>query len=118
MDSAYSDPYWNAMATYAVGLSNNGFYKELHQTSPGRFAGLPLYSNEYSYLSMLHGNNSSYPYTGTIKDFTRGEISNFPKIQSKVQTCSERTFNPAGCQLGAVSTIINGAEKRVVKHLY
>lgn len=106
-ESYRNDPHWNAMARYALGDSNNGFYKKFNQGTVGMNSPMNLYSNEYSYLSMKHGSNSAYPYSGGVRDFMPGMMARFPNLTEEVKECSHQTFDPVGCQMKAITTVIN-----------
>ncbi|RLI45256.1 hypothetical protein DRO61_10950 [Candidatus Bathyarchaeota archaeon] len=117
-DSQYKDPHWGAMARYALGPANNAYYKQYQQSSPGMTDGMFITSNEYGYNQMYHGNNYSLPYNNNIQYFSPiiSKVSNFPKLQDQVDACTRITYQPHGCNHGAVSQVYTDAKDYAQHH--
>ena len=105
--SEYMDnPHWAAMYNRAVSDPANGgqTYKRWVMGSPGMMHPMFIYSNEYSYTAMKHGQNDYNPYQGGLMNFSPGVT---PNLQRQVDQCTTQTANPAGCQLGAVQQVFS-----------
>lgn len=109
----YKNPHWEALAKSALGPSNNGFYKEFQQSSPGMTNGMFITSNEYAYNQMYHGNNYALPYNNNIHYFSPiiSKVTSFPKLQDQVDACTRISFQPNGCNWGAVSKVYHKAKE-------
>jgi len=94
LNSYLDNPEWMKFYRYAMGPPNGGYYKRWVQGSPGMMEPMPLWSNEYSFLFMKHGQNDLLSYRGGVHKFA-------PSInatsQEQVRQCSSDTLNPAGC---------------------
>ncbi len=100
---AYLDnPHWAAQYRYTMGPPNGGYYKRWIQGSVGMMEPLPLYSNEYAYLYMKHGQNNLLSYRGNVKKFSPSVT---PELQNQVTQCSYDTTNIVGCQNAAVRRV-------------
>lgn len=99
LDQILENPYWRKMYRYAMKSPNDGHYKRWIQGSVGMMSPMFLYSNEYSYLRMKHGQNNLLSYRGNVKKFTHSVDDN---LKRQVDICSKQTLNPAGCQTAAI----------------
>jgi len=110
MASEYND-HWDALSRRGVGALNDGFCKRWIQGSVGMNSPMFLYSNEYSFLAMKHGQNDPLPYRGNIAKFDRYVT---PELQKQVVDCSVQTLNPVGCQLAAVQQVFSASDKALL----
>jgi hypothetical protein len=110
--STYIDnPYWAKMRNYALSRPpNNGFYKRWVQGSAGMNDGMPIYSNEYSYLILKHGENEPIPYRGNIKYFSPSVTDD---LRNQVEVCSSATTDNVGCQVAAIRSVFTRDAHRV-----
>jgi hypothetical protein len=102
LDDYLQNEDWAKFYEYSFLPPNGGHYKRWVQGSPGMMSGMPLYSNEYSYLYMKHGSNNNIPYRGGVKRFSPSVT---PALKQQVQECSFQTKNPAGCQMSAIQQV-------------
>lgn len=99
----YDNPYWEKMRNYALsGPVNGGHYKRWVQGSSGMMSPMHIYSNEYSYTYMKHGQNDINPYRGNIKHFAPSVTHD---LRNAVRQCTKDTINAPGCQMAAVRQI-------------
>lgn len=99
-----SDPDWVRFMQEGLKAPNNGYMRRWIQGSPGAQSPMQIYSNEYSFLRMKHGQNNLLPYRGGIQKVNDLVDSN---LQNQVQQCSLQTLNPAGCQMDAIRYVID-----------
>ena len=103
--SEYMDnPHWMNMYKYAMGPPNDGHYKRWIQGSVGMMEPMHLWSNEYAFNYMKHGQNNIIPYRGNVRQFAPSVT---PQLQANVRRCTNDTTNSAGCQLAAVRQVFS-----------
>lgn len=107
MGSEYND-HWDALSARGVGALNDGFCKRWIQGSVGMNSPMPLYSNEYSFLFMKHGQNDPLPYRGNLALFDKYVTT---ELKQQVNQCSRQTLNPVGCQLAAIQQVFSASDK-------
>jgi hypothetical protein len=97
------DPYWAAMARRGLGPTNNAYYKEYNNTSPGGLGPMFISNNEYFYTAMRLGHNYILPYKSGLQNFSPLVT---PRLKNQVSECTRITYQPSACQWGAVSSLI------------
>ncbi len=104
----YRDPYWNAYAKYALGPANNGYYKDFPQGSPGMLSPMFIHNNETSHTAMVFGNNYSIPYNPGVKNFAHlpPDVMNLGFLNKQVKQCTFDSYQPTGCERGAVVQVL------------
>lgn len=101
--SDYMDnPLWASNYNRALRPPNGGEYRRWVQGSSGMMSPMPLWSNEYGFVYMKHGQNNNLPYRGNIKYFSPKVT---PELRSNVCECTESTLDPASCQQCAVQKV-------------
>jgi hypothetical protein len=102
LDSYLENPYWRRFYRYSMGPPNEGYMKRWVEFSPGNFDGMFLWSNEYSYTNMKHGENNISPYRGGVQKFSSSVT---PQLMGQVSQCIQETMNPGGCENEAVRQV-------------
>lgn len=103
MDEYLDNPYWAKLYNYAMsGPPNGGYYKRWVQGSSGMMDPLMLWSNEYGYVGMKHGQNNLIPYRGNVQPFSPSVT---PSLMKQVAVCTYETANPGGCQNAAIRKV-------------
>lgn len=102
MDEYLQNPEWAKFYRYSMGPPNGGYYKRWIQGSSGMMEPLPLWSNEYGFTYMKHGQNNIVPYRGNIQPFAP---SVSPSLMRQVAVCTYETVNPGGCQNEAIRKV-------------
>lgn len=98
--------HWAALQERGMKAPNGGFYKRWIQGSVGMMEPMPIFSNEYSFLYMKHGQNDPIPYRGNLAKFDKYVT---PQLMQQVDQCSKSSLNPVGCQLAAVEQVFSAS---------
>lgn len=102
MEEYLQNDYWRKFYDYSMGPPNGGYYKRWEWLSPGNFNGMFLWSNEYGYTDMKHGQNNITPYRANIQRFAPSVT---PQLMQQVSECTQETVNPGGCQNAAIRQV-------------
>lgn len=109
MEDYLSNPYWAKFYRYSMGPPNGGYYKRWVEGSPGMMNGMFLWSNEYGFVDMKHGENNIVPYRGNIQMFAPSVT---PDLMEQVSQCTIETINPGGCQDAAIRAAFSNDSSR------
>lgn len=104
-DLYLENPDWQKFHRYALGEQNT-YQKRWVQGSPGMMEPMPIYSNEYSHLYMLHGQAGLLPYRGGVKQFSPLVTRH---VQEQVHQCARDTLNPVGCSDAVIRKVYTKA---------
>jgi hypothetical protein len=100
LETLWENDYWRKFYRYSMGPPNNGYYKRWN--SGANFNGMFLWSNEYSFTDMKHGENNLCPYRGGIQKISSSVT---PGLMEQVSQCTQETINPGGCQNEAIRQV-------------
>ncbi len=103
------NPDWRRFVQYAEHPPNGGHYKRWVQGSVGMMEPQPLFSNEYSFAYLKHGQNKPVDYRGNIHNFSRYVT---PELKQEVDRCNKETGNVVGCGISAIRQIFTEERRK------